>query len=68
MGNNNFKQGGSSMNDFVKGAGFGLIAGVTVAAMLAGNKRFTRDAMRNAEKAKQAISDMFDSVGYVFHK
>jgi predicted small secreted protein len=56
------------MNDFIKGAGLGIIAGVTVTAMLAGNKRFTRDAMRNAEKAKQAISDMFDSVGYVFHK
>jgi len=56
------------MNDFAKGAGLGLLAGITVTAVLAGNKRFTREAMKNAEKAKQALSDMLDSVGYVFHR
>ncbi len=56
------------MNGFVKGVGIGMIAGIAATAILSNNRQFTRNAMKNVEKVKQALGDTFDNVVYVFRK
>ena len=56
------------MNGMIKGIGLGLVAGIAATAALSNNRKFTRAAIKNVDKVKQALGETFDNVVYVFHK